>query len=235
MKINRSDGQETRLRLLKSASRVFADKGYWNATIAEICEEAKANIAAANYHFGGKEALYEQSWRYTFENSLEAYPPDGEVEPDAPVEERLRGRVLSIMRRIMDPENHELDIVHNELANPTGLLTAAISESVGPILEGFTSIIREILGAAAMEQDVQLCRMSIQAQCFGPLLRMRRRLLAPLDRSLPDPDPIMQDVETLADHVTCFSLAGINGMRLQIGRRQMQEQKRRLAEAADHA
>jgi len=226
MRIQRSDGQETRQRLLKAASQIFATKGYWKATLAEICKKAQANMAAANYHFGGKEALYVESWRFSFESSLKTYPPGGGIDSDAPVEERLRGRILSIMRRIIDPESHDFDIVHKEMASPTGLLTGAMQELMEPILEGFTSIIREVLGEGATEQDIQLCRMSIRAQCFGPLLRLRRRMLAPVDRPFPDLDPTMQNVETLADHVTCFSLAGIRGVRTQIPRTEIPERKR---------
>ena len=77
MRLQRSDGQDTRQRLLKAAAQIFAGKGYWKATLAEICKEAEANVAAANYHFGGKEALYVESWRFSFENSLKKYPPNG--------------------------------------------------------------------------------------------------------------------------------------------------------------
>jgi AcrR family transcriptional regulator len=47
----------TRGQLLKSACKVFAEKGYREATIAEICEKAGANIAAVNYYFRDKESL----------------------------------------------------------------------------------------------------------------------------------------------------------------------------------
>ena len=76
MKKQRIDGLETRRQLLYAASEVFAEKGFRGATIAEICQKAKANTAAANYHFGSKEALYVESWRYAFDKSLQAYPPD---------------------------------------------------------------------------------------------------------------------------------------------------------------
>lgn len=225
MRKQRSDGYETRQHLLTAASEVFGTKGFWEATVAEICKKAKANTAAANYHFGGKEALYVESWRHAFEKSLKTYPPEGGVPGDAPVEERLQGRILAIMRRIVDPESHDFDIVHKEMANPTGLLAGVIQESVEPILKGFTYIIRELLGEEATEEQVQLCQMSIKAQCFGPLLWERRRKLGPSAQHLPGPEPIPEEVETLADHVTRFSLAGIREIRrlIEEGRRERRE------------
>jgi len=95
---------------------------------------AEANTAAANYHFGDKETLYVESRRFAFEQSLRTYPPDGGVPGDAPLEERLRGRILAIMRRVIDPRSHELDIICKETANPTGLLAGirAIKEQTRP-------------------------------------------------------------------------------------------------------
>ena len=52
------------------------------------------------------------------------------------MEERLHARIFSIMRRIIDPESHDFDIVHKEMANPTGLLAGSIQELIDPILGG---------------------------------------------------------------------------------------------------
>ena len=49
---------ETRRQLLEAAGAVFAEAGYRDATVREICRRAHANIAAINYHFGDKEKLY---------------------------------------------------------------------------------------------------------------------------------------------------------------------------------
>jgi TetR/AcrR family transcriptional regulator, regulator of cefoperazone and chloramphenicol sensitivity len=216
MRKPRIDGQETRHQLLLAAGEVFAVKGFRGATMAEICRKARANAAAANYHFGNKEALYVESWRFAFERSLQSYPPDGGVPADAAVEERLRGRILAIMRRVVDPRSHELDIAYKEMANPTGLLVGVMQQVLEPIFHGLNRIIREYLGPGASEQQVRLCLMSLRAQCFGPLMRERRRKLSPPGQLPSIQDPAMEDVETLADHVTVFSLAGIRAVRRQI-------------------
>ena len=216
MRKARIDGQETQRQLLIAAGHVFAVKGFRGATIAEICRKAGANTAAANYHFGSKETLYVESWRFAFRQSLRIYPPDGGVPDGAPVTERLRGRILAIMRRILDPRSHELDIVYKEMANPTGLLTDVIQQALEPIFQGLAVIIRELIGPAATEQEVMLCLMSIRAQCFGPLMRERRRKLDSTGPLLEGRDPLMEDVDTLADHVTRFSLAGIQSIRGQV-------------------
>ncbi|MDD1606663.1 MAG: TetR/AcrR family transcriptional regulator, partial [Methylococcaceae bacterium] len=65
---------KTQERLLIAASRMFADKGYQETTIAGICEQAQTNIASVNYHFKDKENLYLQAWRYAFQQDLKNHP-----------------------------------------------------------------------------------------------------------------------------------------------------------------
>jgi AcrR family transcriptional regulator len=217
MRRQRRDGLQTRQRLLGAACEIFAAKGFWKAAITDICKKANANTAAVNYYFGNKEALYVEAWRYAFEKSLKAHPPDGGISSDAPAQERLRGRILSIMRRVIDPSSHSFDIIHKEMANPTGLLARVMRESMEPLQKGFASTIRELLGEKATEQQVRLCHMSIFSQCFGPMLRERHRKKSP--QSPPTcSEPLFEDVEALADHITRFSLAGICEMRRRITR-----------------
>jgi AcrR family transcriptional regulator len=218
MRKPRIDGRETRRHLLEAASEVFGAKGFREATIAQICRRARANTAAANYHFGSKETLYVESLRFAFEQSTRTYPPDGGVAPEAPVEERLRARILAIIERIIDPQSHDLDIVHKEMANPTGLITSVIKKAKEPLFQGFAAIVRELLGPEATEQQVRLCLMSIHAQCFGPLMQERRSKMGSPRRLPPALGSIPWDVETLTEHITRFSLAGIRGIREETGK-----------------
>jgi AcrR family transcriptional regulator len=212
MRKQRKDATQTRLSLLAAASEVFAEKGFWESTHAEICRKAKANTASVNYHFGSKQNLYAEAWKYSFARSMEAYPPDGGIAPGAPVEERLRGRILALMHRIGDPDNREFEIMHKEMANPTGFLTEAIRQVIEPMQRDTRSIIKELLGDGASDQQVCLCEMSVMGQCFGPMLRLRHARLAP-DVPAPGPLPFDLGVEELADHVLRFSLAGVRGIR----------------------
>jgi AcrR family transcriptional regulator len=210
------EAQGTKERLLEAACKVFAEKGFREATVAEICQEAGANIAAVNYHFRDKETLYAESWRLAFQRSMAAHPPDGGVPPDAPAEERLWGRVLSLLRRIADPNTLEFAIVHKELASPTGLLNEVMQESIEPVRRSLGVIVRELLGDKASQRQVELCQMSIRAQCFDLLVRRRRQSLLACTSDKPLTSLLDAGIETIADHVTRFSVAGIREVRRQI-------------------
>lgn len=50
---------ETKDRLLDAAEELFAERGVAETSLREITALAQANLAAVNYHFGGKDGLLE--------------------------------------------------------------------------------------------------------------------------------------------------------------------------------
>ena len=48
---------DTKTRILDVAEELFADRGFDRVSIRDITEVAKVNLAAVNYHFGGKDEL----------------------------------------------------------------------------------------------------------------------------------------------------------------------------------
>src|SRR3954470_8805828 len=49
--------QDTKTRILDVAEELFGEQGLDRVSIRDITDAAKVNIAAVNYHFGGKEEL----------------------------------------------------------------------------------------------------------------------------------------------------------------------------------
>src|SRR2546428_31549 len=52
---------ETRERLLRTAARMFADRGFKRVTVRDICRRARANVAAVDYHLLSKLALHREA------------------------------------------------------------------------------------------------------------------------------------------------------------------------------
>ena len=202
MNTQRKSSSKTYNNLLAAAAEVFAEKGYRDATIAEICEKTRANIAAVNYHFGDKETLYREAWRYSFSESIKAHPPDGGVSGDAPPEERLRGQIAALLHRVADENNNkEFLIVQREFANPTGLLIEIMEEVIRPLQEQTQDLIRELIGPEASDAQVQFCEISIISQCINPMVLRRG--------DDTDNPPGIKNLKAYANHVVQFSLAGI--------------------------
>lgn len=203
---------KTRMRLLIAACRIFAEKGFQEATIAEICERAETNIASVNYHFRDKENLYLESWRYAFNNELKTYPPDGGVPPDAPPEQRLAGRIQSLLAKIADDSSYSFAIINKEMAQPTRLLPEILEKEIDPLRQEMLALIRECLGPKANDEQLMFCHASIIGQCFH-LLKMKH-----LQNSTQIPFTLLEMAGTtaFADHVVKFSLAGIQAVREQL-------------------
>jgi AcrR family transcriptional regulator len=52
-------GSDTKTRIMDAAEALFAEYGYEVTSLRSITSAAKVNLAAVNYHFGGKETLLE--------------------------------------------------------------------------------------------------------------------------------------------------------------------------------
>lgn len=200
---------KTRMRLIAAASRIFAEKGFQETTIAEICKQAQTNIAAVNYYFRDKQSLYLEAWRHAFHRDLEMHPPDGGIAADAPPEQRLAGRIRSLIARIAADDSHFFAIINKEMAQPTALLPEILEKEINPQRRAMLALIKECLGPGANDQTIHYCHASIIGQCFH-LLRIKHiQINYPAMRTCPELD----DSAAYAEHVIGFSLAAIRTLR----------------------
>lgn len=197
----------TRRRLLEAAAEVFAEQGFRNATIHEICSRAGANIAAAHYHFGDKEALYAAVFDFVGERVKEEPLGNGAESTDP--EARLRLLVTAFLTRLLGPGRPAwiAQLLAREMIEPTPALDRLVRERMRANHEQFGLVIRELLGAAASADAVRLCVLSVVAQCV-----FYRNSAPIIGRLYPDLLPA-RDIERLADHITRFSLAAMHGLR----------------------
>ncbi|SHF95477.1 transcriptional regulator, TetR family [Desulfacinum infernum DSM 9756] len=200
----RRDGMETRQRLLDAACRVFAEKGYKAARVADICRRARANVAAVNYHFGNKAALYVEAWKYAF--SL-GKPTAADIPAHLDPEERLRAFVRRFLRHVVEPDASHLfmRLYFMELIHPTGLVNEIWQQLIEPHRRVLLRILADLLGKDPSDPQVLFCELSVVGQCRAACMLRHRDLEYLLDA------PVTDDlVDRLTDHITRFSLAGIH-------------------------
>lgn len=204
----RRRGQETKERVLEEACKVFAEKGYRDATHAEICRRARTNVAAINYYFESKEALYRATFEHLAEKAETLYPLSGGLPPTAAPEKRLQAFIHAHLSRMFDREC--LGYLHRirmaEMFDPTGLLAEPLERRLAQDRRHVLSILRELLGPDASQRDLEWCEMSIVGQCFmgapGPNDEGPRAIFG-LEA---------KDVDRLAQHILLFSLAGVQAV-----------------------
>jgi len=195
----------TRERVLEVATRLFAESGFKRVTVRAICQEARANVAAVNYHFRDKLGLYTEVlgqavsvMRETTEAAARA------AEGRTPVDQ-LRAYVRVVSERIFaqgcDSWLHQL--INREMADPTTLVATLVDGGMRPRLEFLSRIVGSLLGRAADDPAVMMCVCSIHAQVvmFRPSpISDEIRARFNLPKFTPD---------LVADHITAFTLAGL--------------------------
>ena len=207
---DKTRGQETKLRVLEEACKVFAEKGYRDATHAEICRRAGTNIAAINYYFSSKEILYQSVFDHLAAKEDALYPLCGNLPEDAPPENRLRAFIHAHLNRAFSPEPHSsLHSIHmSEMFDPTGLLKERMGKQLAKNRAPILRLLRDLLGPDAAQRDIEWCEMSIVSQCFmaaapGPQEDGPRVLFGLTPENIDD----------ITDHILRFSLAGIKAQR----------------------
>jgi len=201
---------ETRRRLLEAAGEIFAKEGFRRATVREICQHAKANIAAVNYHFRNKEGLYTAVLQHGMAASLKQHPPDSGVDSSASPERRLHVFIHSFLQRLLmgTSQGAYARLMVREMSEPTAALDVVVREHIRPLSDRLIGIVREILGPGASEEAVMQNAMSIVGQCV--FYRHAEQVIAKLS---PSQKHTPHAVARLAGHITQFSLAGLRAPR----------------------
>jgi AcrR family transcriptional regulator len=196
----------TRQRILQVAAEVFANSGFEKVTVREICSRASVNVAAINYHFGDKENLYIQVLKYCKALAFEKYPSDQDTKKTDPPELKLKAFIRSFVFRILDggPSSLFGRLVCREYVEPTNALDMLVEEAMRPTFALLAEIVGELLGRKAPALTVRMCCASVISQCLFFLYARHA-----LTRLFPEQKFGTTETESIADHITRFSLSAI--------------------------
>jgi TetR/AcrR family transcriptional regulator, regulator of cefoperazone and chloramphenicol sensitivity len=198
---------DTKERLMEVAGRVFAEKGYRDSTVREICQQAGANLAAVNYHFGDKERLYIESVKRAHSRRAEEVPLP-QWPADAPPEQRLRGFIQTLLTRLLcDPDSDwHGQLMMREMLQPSGACTELVREYIRPHFDPLQALVGEMLPPDVDDQRRRLIVLGIVGQC------VYFRVAAPIIRLLVPPEEYAgYQPEYLADHITRSTLTVLAG------------------------
>jgi AcrR family transcriptional regulator len=210
---------DTRRRLLEAALLLFAEKGIDGTGIREIASLAKANSAMVQYHFGGKEGLYLEVLRHTFEqgptwiHTLAPPPAPGTPGAREAALACLKDYVSAFLRDLLHCQEPNRDISgeldraanllwNREMQYPRPSTEQFIREAIRPFrdhLHGILAALRpDLEGEAGM-----LMEMSIQAQLMWIHNHMG------LTRIMRGAAYSEADLDYLTEHFYEFCLGGL--------------------------
>ena len=195
--------RETRDRLVDVAAVLFAEQGFDAVTVRDICARASANVAAVNYHFGGKAGLYDEVLRRAIrimQGTTEEIRKAGENQPP---EARLEASIRIFLKRIASTRNtwiHQLML--REVNNPTPSFNLILNEVLRPRMAYVRQAIADIMQCQPDDPRVAMCVLSVQSQLFAIVNK-------PLASRFELPPLTPDRADALARHIACFSIAGV--------------------------
>lgn len=156
-------GTDSRERLLAAAQQVFADVGFYDATVREICKRAGVSVALVNYHFGGKLQLYIEVLRRALPRASRLDTLDGADDPHVDALRLLRDVVSALLPESKDGNVWEI-LMHHERRRPTPALEFIIEHAIRPAYRALCIVIGRILTLPATDDTTRLIAHSVIAQ-----------------------------------------------------------------------
>ena len=168
-KVPRSDGVQARGRLLETALRLFAEKGFGKTSIRQIAQAAGANVAAISYYFGDKAGLY----RAAFTEPMGC--AQGDVEFYDQPQFTLRQSLGVFMQRFLEPMKQGELVQHctrlhfREMLEPTGVWADEINHGIKPAHAALVALLGRHLRVTRPDDDLHrlaFCITGLALQLF---------------------------------------------------------------------
>jgi AcrR family transcriptional regulator len=208
--MNEKQDVNTKDALLAAAIEVFADKGFDAATVRDICGKANANVAAVNYHYGGKDALYMAVLEVVFPS--DSYEPSGtaDMDPEKRLKVYLRNLVSDIYKRGENIITDRWAIFLREMAKPSKNLDFITRRQVQPRANELREIVTAFLGPETPDMKLAFAASSVWILLLDHLLTQPI-----LDRLTPRRPGITEaNMELFIDHVLTFSIGGLQAVKV---------------------
>jgi AcrR family transcriptional regulator len=202
---SRSDGQVTREQLLATAGAVFAECGYAQTTSKAICERAKANVAAVNYHFGSKDGLYEAVLSEAHRQLIDMDDLSAWASRPGPAKERL-GFVLGQILNMASAKNGwAFPVLLREMMSPSPVMPALALKTVRPKAQILIGLVAEVMALPPDHPSLQRCVFFCIIPC------MLSAIAPPALKSTVLP-AMTRDVDAFLSDLLTFAFAGMEAV-----------------------
>lgn len=166
----RSDGEQSRERLLHAAMRLFGAQGFANTSTRQIAQAASANVAAISYYFGDKAGLYRACF------TAICTPSEDNIaqfdQPHFTLRESLQGYYRQMIAPLMAGADAEvlLRLFYREMLEPTGIWQREIHTNIKPEHLALVAVLCRHLGLKDANDSVHRLAYAIGAMCVQLLI-----------------------------------------------------------------
>lgn len=171
VRANREDGDVTKARIIEMAGRLFAERGYGDATSKEICEQANVSITSVNYHFGSRDGLYMAVLRemHDFFSCPEQL---AEMEKSSrPPHEKLTLIMQRMVAMMFDNDRWQIRLWAREMLSPSVVGIQEMRERGHTGIGVLLKVIGEITGLAPETPDLKACFVNVMSPFIFLLLK----------------------------------------------------------------
>lgn len=201
----RADGVVTRDRILEAAGHLFAEFGYEAVTSKAICEASNVNQAAINYHFGGRQPLYEILLTQVHETLMNVEHLDELLAAPLTSEEKVAQFLDKLVPRLLDTQSWRLRLWAREMASPSSTFKHVMDQEVEPKIKLFKHLLSDLTGLPEESPDLLRCVLSVMSPCLVLLICNR-------DPAMPFHSLFDDRPEIMASHMKRFILAGLKAI-----------------------
>jgi AcrR family transcriptional regulator len=205
---SRSDGAHARDKLLYTALRLFAAKGFERTSTREIAQAAEANVSSIGYYFGDKAGLYRAAF---FEPLGDACPGCRFGTGEVPLPALMQQFFAEFLQPLKQGEAVQLvmQLHFREMVEPTGLLAEVIENEIKPQHAGLTQVLAREFGLAGPDADIQRLAFCIIGMAIHFFVGQDIvKAIAPEVMAGP------AAIDTLAERLAGFSVAMIESERV---------------------
>ena len=201
----RSDGEESRRRIVYCALKLFAENGFSKTSTRQIAKEAQVNISAIAYYFGDKAGLY----RVAFTEPMGSPKDDISLfnNVNFNLEQALNGLFYGFIEPLKQGELAQMCIrLHmREMVEPTGLWLEEIDNSIAPYHQALLTVLKKHLHINEIDDDVHRLAMSIVA--MGIHLYTGRDVIA---RISPNLTANNEALDVMRERLTMFAMSMVS-------------------------
>ncbi|MBN2447926.1 MAG: TetR/AcrR family transcriptional regulator [Phycisphaerae bacterium] len=198
---------ETKTRVIEAAGKMFADKGFRDATVRDICDAAGVGLASVNYHFGDKQRLYVHVVQHAYECLQNSHSQRLADVPEMPPDQRLAEWILRITRKIVRKreETWQERLCQQEILNPTPACEEFLRQRIQSDLKPVFDVLHEVMPPDTTDAERWFVIHGILGQVlFHDTHRAFIRLMTGGGDGWGE-----LGTERVAEHVTRFSLAAL--------------------------
>lgn len=166
--------QSTKEKLIATATRLFAQKGFDATTVKDIADESALNVSLVSYHFGGKDALYSSCLEVFARDKLLLAKQILKATPKNLDEVRVR--LETYARAIMDSHTEQADlmkIMHRDLEMGNPIVLKIFEETFLKSVQLTIDFLKSAQKAEIVRKDIPALQLT--SFFYGSVLHLSQK------------------------------------------------------------